>query len=103
MSELMDPSNQYDEGELERAKSVRGVEVSASFEYVMVFKMTSDGTTLAKRNEDSVIPNYASSVIKALLEAQLAFDVHLCQQNLPAVTQQFLIGQHGKRPREIRS
>ena len=82
MSELMDPSNQYeyDEGELERAKSVRGVEVSAAYEYVMVFKMTSDGTTLAKRNEDSVIPNYASSVIKALLEAQMEVLTYLSAQ-----------------------
>ncbi|MCY1406806.1 hypothetical protein D9M71_220860 [compost metagenome] len=39
----------------------------------------------------------------ALLEPQLAVDVDLCQQYLPAVAQQFLITQHGRRPRVIRS
>lgn len=39
----------------------------------------------------------------ALFEPQLAIDVDLGQQHLAAVTQQFLITQHGSRPRVMRS
>ncbi|MNN98212.1 hypothetical protein D3C81_2175480 [compost metagenome] len=38
----------------------------------------------------------------ALLESQLAVDVDVLQQNLPAIAQQLLIIQHGRRPRLIR-
>ena len=39
----------------------------------------------------------------ALFEAQLAVDVDLLQQNLSAIAQQLLIGQHGRRPKVMRS
>jgi hypothetical protein len=38
-----------------------------------------------------------------LLESQLTVDVDVLQQNLPAIAQQFLIVQHGRRPRLMRS
>lgn len=38
----------------------------------------------------------------AVFELQLPIDVDVLQQNLPAVAQQFLIIQHGRRPRLIR-
>ncbi|MNS70476.1 hypothetical protein D3C72_1038200 [compost metagenome] len=37
-----------------------------------------------------------------VLELQLPIDVDVLQQNLPAVAQQFLIIQHGRRPRLMR-
>jgi hypothetical protein len=33
----------------------------------------------------------------------LAFDIDVLKQNLPAVTQQFFVGQHGTRPKVMRS
>jgi hypothetical protein len=39
----------------------------------------------------------------ALFEAQLAVDVDLLQKDLPAVAQQFLVRQHGTRPKVMRS
>ena len=39
----------------------------------------------------------------AFFESQLAVDVDVLQQNLPTVAQQFLIIQHGRRPRLMRS
>ncbi|MNY70293.1 hypothetical protein D3C86_2084020 [compost metagenome] len=38
----------------------------------------------------------------AVFEPQLTLDVDVSQQYLPTVTQQFLIIQHGKRPRLMR-
>ncbi|MCY1420342.1 hypothetical protein D9M71_359580 [compost metagenome] len=38
-----------------------------------------------------------------LFQAQLAIDIDLRQQDLPAVTQQFLVAQHDQRPRLMRS
>ncbi|MNI51315.1 hypothetical protein D3C73_1060350 [compost metagenome] len=38
----------------------------------------------------------------AVLEPQLAIDIDVLQQNLPTVTQQLLIIQHGRRPRLMR-
>lgn len=37
-----------------------------------------------------------------VFQAQLTVDVDVVQQNLPAVAQQFLIIQHGRRPRLMR-
>ncbi|MNR41829.1 hypothetical protein D3C85_1602680 [compost metagenome] len=37
-----------------------------------------------------------------VLQAQLTVDIDVLQQNLPAVAQQFLIIQHGRRPRLMR-
>ena len=39
----------------------------------------------------------------AFFQSQLAVDVDVLQQNLPTVAQQFLIIQHGRRPRLMRS
>ena len=39
----------------------------------------------------------------AVFQAQLAVDVDMLQQNLSAIAQQLLIGQHGRRPTEMRS
>ena len=39
----------------------------------------------------------------AVFEAQLPVYVDMLQQNLSAIAQQLLIGQHGRRPRVMRS
>ncbi|MNR44841.1 hypothetical protein D3C85_1636280 [compost metagenome] len=38
-----------------------------------------------------------------VFQAQLTVDIYLRQEDLPAVAQQFLIGQHDSRPRVMRS
>ncbi|MNV34658.1 hypothetical protein D3C71_1260850 [compost metagenome] len=38
----------------------------------------------------------------AFFQSQLTVDIDVLQQNLPAVAQQFLVIQHGRRPRLMR-
>ncbi len=51
-----------------------------------------------RRTETAKADNQHATV----LELQLPVDVDVLQQNLPAVAQQFLIIQHGRRPRLMR-